>query len=945
MSWCGNGRTPLFFPRPCRLPRFSRVLLTAAALGVALGGSASATEPAAPAPGGLGDLPASRIELNDGWAVQSTRKVRAGGEAVSTPSFVPAGWYHATVPATVLAAQVAAGQFKDLYRGMNLRKVPGMTYPIGLNSFSNVPMRKNSPYAVAWWYRTEVALPAALAGQRIWLHLGGVNYRANLWINGRRVSTDKDIQGAYRIYDLDVTADLKPGQRNVIALDVWAPTEKQLGINWVDWNPTPADKNMGLWGPAYLTTSGPVSVRHPQVVTHFGDAALKEAQLTVMAELHNSSEAPVTGLARAAIDGAPAIEQTVTLAAHESRRVTFVPDRFAALKVKAPRVWWPAEMGAPTLHQLETSFSVGTSLSDRKAVRFGIREVTSETTPDGFRLFRINGRRILIRGGGWMQDMLLRPDRRRLEAQIQYVLDMHLNTLRLEGQFESDEFFDLADEKGLLIIAGWCCCDIWEKWDEWPAGTVDVATAQLQSQILRLRRHPAMIAWMNGSDGPPPPAVESAYAKTLADAAWPNVVINSAADADSTVTGRSGVKMSGPYDYEPPSYWFSDQRKAGGGGVGPKGLSDSRFGGAFGFNTETGPGPAIPPLESLKKMLPPDHLWPIDQVWAYHAAGERFQTMSQFRAAMNATYGKPTDLRDFLRKAEAMAYDGERAMFEAHTRNKYTSTGVIQWLINSAWPSTFWHLYDYYLYPGGGYFGTKKACEPLHVLYSPDDRGVYVVSSRPDLVSGLTVVVKVYDFAGREIFTSTAKTDAPADSSTGVGAIPAFPAAAQSGAVYFVKLALLDSSGHQASANFYWLPATPSTIAWDKVKDTAMAPIDTFEDLKALNKLPATRLTATASRAARDDGEEVTVTVQNPTQTLAFQVHVGVRNAGKDEEVLPVLWQDNYLSLLPGESRTLTARYLPGTKLDAAATVVIDGWNVPALTVPVGGAAPASATK
>ncbi|HXI57379.1 MAG TPA: hypothetical protein VNO55_15035, partial [Polyangia bacterium] len=422
MSWCGNGRTPLFFPRPCRLPRFSRVLLTAAALGVALGGSASATEPAAPAPGGLGDLPASRIELNDGWAVQSTRKVRAGGEAVSTPSFVPAGWYHATVPATVLAAQVAAGQFKDLYRGMNLRKVPGMTYPIGLNSFSNVPMRKNSPYAVAWWYRTEVALPAALAGQRIWLHLGGVNYRANLWINGRRVSTDKDIQGAYRIYDLDVTADLKPGQRNVIALDVWAPTEKQLGINWVDWNPTPADKNMGLWGPAYLTTSGPVSVRHPQVVTHFGDAALKEAQLTVMAELHNSSEAPVTGLARAAIDGAPAIEQTVTLAAHESRRVTFVPDRFAALKVKAPRVWWPAEMGAPTLHQLETSFSVGTSLSDRKAVRFGIREVTSETTPDGFRLFRINGRRILIRGGGWMQDMLLRPDRRRLEAQIQYVL-------------------------------------------------------------------------------------------------------------------------------------------------------------------------------------------------------------------------------------------------------------------------------------------------------------------------------------------------------------------------------------------------------------------------------------------------------------------------------------------------------------------------------------------
>ncbi|HEX3693856.1 MAG TPA: glycosyl hydrolase family 2 [Polyangia bacterium] len=896
----------------------------------------AASAPAASAAAQPG--PAGRLELRDGWAVQSSRKVKAAGEVVSTKGFATAGWYQAAVPATVLAAQVAAGAYKDLYRGMNLRKLPGMTYPIGLNSFSNVPMRKDSPYAVAWWYRTEVSLPAAFAGKRVWLHLGGVNYRANLWINGHKVASDKDLQGAYRIYDLDVTDHLYPGETNVLALDVSAPTEKQLGINWVDWNPTPPDKNMGLWGAAYLTTSGPVSVRHPQVVTHFASAALAEARLTVMAELQNSTDAPVAGVARISIDGGAALEQPLTLAAHESRRVTFAPDRFAALVVQAPKIWWPAEMGQPALHDLAATFAVGgAAVSDQRAIRFGIREVTSEMTPDGFRLFRINGRRILIRGGGWMQDMLLRPDSQRLQAQLSYVQDMHLNTLRLEAQFETDEFFDLADQKGLLIMAGWCCCDIWEKWKDWPRGTLEVATAQLRSQALRLRRHPSMISWMNGSDGPPPADVEAAYAKTLADAAWPNVVLNSAADADSKVTGRTGLKMSGPYDYEPPSYWFSDQRKL----LTKKGMISTRFGGAFGFNTETGPGPAIPALESLKKMLPPEHLWPMDNVWGYHAAGERFQTMGQFHAAMKATYGAPTDLNDFLRKAQAMAYDGQRAMYEAYSRNKYTSTGVIQWLINSAWPSTFWHLYDYYLYPTGGYFGTKLACQPLHVLFSPDDRGVFVVNSRQEAARGLAVTARAFDFALREIFASKVMVDSAADSSARVATIPAFPPGK---GVYFVKLTVADGAENPLASNFYWLPAAPSTIAWNKVKDTAIAPIRTFEDLTLLNKLAPAKLTVSASRADHDGAAEVAVTVSNPTAGLAFQVHLGVRQ-GQDEEVLPVLWQDNYLSLLPGESRTVIARYLPGTKLDAAATVLVDGWNIPATTVAISDVAASQAIK
>ncbi len=733
---------------------------------------------------------ASRLQLREAWSLQSSRKVTDRGEIISSTTFRPTGWYSTKVPATVVAAQVAAGEFPDPYVGMNLRKFPGMTYPIGLNSFSNLPMDKDSPYACSWWYRTEFQVPRGHAGRSMWLHFEGINYRANIWLNGRSLAASNDVQGAYRIYEFDVTCFLRPGEPNALALEVFAPTEKELGINWVDWAPTPPDKSMGVWGNVYLTTTGTVSVRHPQVITHFPDRSLKRADLTVMSQLHNASAKTVRGVVEAVVDRVT-IRQDVTLQPNESRSISLGSDQFPELKVLNPKLWWPVEMGTPHLHDLTLRFLEGGSPSDEQRVRFGIREVTSELTGQGYRVFLVNGRRILIRGAGWAQDLMLRPSRARLEAQIRYVLDMGLNTIRLEAMLEDDRFFDLCDEQGILVMAGWCCCDIWERWEDWGPGTLHVATEQLRTQILRMRSHPCMFVWLNGSDGPPPAAVESAYCQTLKEVAWPNPIINSAAEAASTVTGPSGVKMTGPYDYEPPSYWLTDH--------------DRKWGGAFGFNTETGPGPAIPPLESLKKMLPPEHLWPVDQYWQYHSAGERFQTMERYHEAMNRTYGTPTGLQDYLRKSQAMAYDGERAMFEAYARNKYTSTGVIQWMLNNPWPSTYWHLYDYFLYPAGGYFGTKKACEPVHAQYSYDDRSVFIVSTRRQPVRGLTVSARLFDFRLKELFSREVNADVESDAARRVVSIPPFPAEPAS-TTYFLKLSVRDAAGKEISSNFYWLP-------------------------------------------------------------------------------------------------------------------------------------------
>jgi exo-1,4-beta-D-glucosaminidase len=398
--------------------------------------------------------------------------------------------------------------------------------------------------------------------------------------------------------------------------------------------------------------------------------------------------------------------------------------------------------------------------------------------------------------------------------------------------------------------------------------------------------------------------VEAAYLKVLKDLEWPNPSLSSASAEPTTVTGPSGVKMTGPYDYVPPSYW----------------LVDKKLGGAHGFNTETSPGPAIPPLESLKRFLPADHLWPIDDVWGYHAGGSRFQKIDLFTNALDARYGPADGLGDFLRKSEAMAYEGQRAMFEAYSRNKYVSTGVVQWMLNNAWPSLIWHLYDYYLVPAGGYFGTKKAHEPLHVQYSYDDHSVAVVNGRPDARPGLQVSARLYDLDAREIASREARLDAAPDSSAKVLALPA---AETLPTTYFLRLQLRDAS-HLVSDNFYWLSAKPDVMDWEKTKGTAFTPQSAFGDLTALARLPRVKLAA----AFEKDGDGVRASLRNPGPALAFMVRLRLTKGKGGDDVTPVFWDDNYVSLLPGEERTLTARYDAASLEGKDPVVEIGGWNV-----------------
>jgi exo-1,4-beta-D-glucosaminidase len=564
-------------------------------------------------------------------------------------------------------------------------------------------------------------------------------------------------------------------------------------------------------------------------------------------------------------------------------------------------------MGEAHLEQLSIQFTAEGHVSDQAAAEFGIREVTSELTTNGSRLFRVNSKPILIRGAGWSQDMLLRTDSKRLAEQFRLVRSMNLNTIRLEGKLETEEFFHLADQKGILVMAGWCCCDHWEHWSNWTPEDLTIASASLRAQLERLRIHPSIFVWLNGSDNAPPADVERAYLNIESEVHWPNPVLSAASSAETPGGGLNGVKMTGPYDYVAPSYW----------------LVDKQNGGAYGFNTETSPGPAIPSLASRRKFLPDAEAWPPTANWALHNGGTEFATTRVMDAAMEAVYAKPRSAAEYERMAQTMAYDSERAMFEAYGKNKYNATGVIQWMLNNAWPSMIWHLYDFNLEAGSGYYATKKACEPVHIQYAYDDRTVAVVSSRYERTEGLKATVTVRGLGWNKLYEAEAAVDAAPDSVQRVFQLPdsIFTDAER---IFFVDLELKDAAGNVLSRNFYWVPGTLTTFDWGRTFFTH-TPAARHEDMRVLTQLPASSVTTKATVATTKQGRELRVELTNSPAALAFQLRLAARTTA-GELIAPVYWEDNWIELAPGETRTLAALLPESAPADI--TVELEGWNV-----------------
>jgi exo-1,4-beta-D-glucosaminidase len=835
------------------------------------------------------DSPIFSLNAND-WKMQSSVTDTRSGSVISGRTFTPTGWYTVKVPCTVMDGLMQAGYYGAGYD------------PFYSNNLASV---SSTIFNNAWWYRKEFTIPAAENGKRIWLNFKGINYKADIWVNSTQIANNGSIIGTFREYELDITGNVvcDGTTKNVVAVLVPKVNyAADLAIFFVDWNPAPPDANMGIWSDVFLTTSGAVTVRNPHVVSTV-DANLAAAHLTVVAEVSNSTASAVSGTVNGTITGPGGtnitFSQGVSLAANEKlKRVTFASGSFSQLNISTPQLWWPWQMGAQNLHTLTLGFTANSTVSDQVSHQFGIRQITSQLMNSTSRKFFVNGKAILIRGAAQCPDLFLRRTTARQQAVAAYIRELNLNTVRLEGKFEDETYFALMDQLGVLIDAGWCCCDRWQESASWTASEKTIAYESLKSQIRRLRIHPCMMLWRNGSDNEPIAEVKTQYESILSDLQWPNVVQASAA--------TDGCKMRGPYEWVPPSYWYTDNAN----------------GGAFGFNSETSPGAAPPPLESLQKFIPANKLWPASDIWDYHCNGQsfgggQFTNLSIFNGALNARYGAGKNLADYCMKSQVASYESHRAEMEAFGRNKYTATGQIQWMLENAWPSMFWHLYDYYLNPCGSYFGTKLACEPLHIQYSYDNKTIVVVNSYYTAYANLTAKVDVYNLDGTNKYTNTVNAiNVAADGVTTALTLPTITGLTSA---YFLRLELKNGSS-TVSVNSYALSTTSDVLNYG-ANQWFYTPTSSYANLTALQTLPAATLTCTntITHNGAEDFNDVTVT--NTGSGIAFGVYLTIKKGAAGDLILPIRWQDNLFMLLPGETRTVRATYLV-TDLGGAVPVI-----------------------
>ncbi|MFW5981348.1 MAG: glycoside hydrolase family 2 protein [bacterium] len=822
--------------------------------------------------------------LVDDWYMQSSEKVKVFGEKISTKEFDVEGWYSVTVPGTVVSGLVENSVYPDPYYNKNISKIPG--YKDGKDSlFSNHYKPDDSPFRYSWWYRNTFKVNKDWREKKIYLEFKGINYAANIWLNGKRIAGVGEVQGTYRLYRFDISDHIYFFQDNILALEVFSPDPDDLALTFIDWSPVPPDDSMGIWQPVCLHISEDISIENSYVRSKLNDN-YQRAELAVITELYNNTEENKIVSLKGEIEGVK-FEKEVFLEAKRKKQIEISVADCPELRIDNPKLWWPYQMGVAELYNLNLKLYIGEKLSDKEEVTFGIREINSYLNEKGSRVFKVNGEKIQLRGAAWASDLMLRQSKLQDEIDIAFMKNLNFNTVRLEGKLASDYFWELCDREGIIVIAGWPCCNHWERWFNWKAEDKKIAVESLKSQIKRLRSHPSFIAWFYGSDFPPVYEVEREYLQVMADTHPDIPAISSAADKVSKLTAEPGVKMSGPYSYVPPQYWYDKNMP----GVAGK------------FNTETGPDMCLPQLDSLKRFLEVEELKIESEAWKLHAGLADFTDTRVLDRVIAGRFGKDLDIEDYLKAAQLLGYQSWRAMYEAHFRNWPDATGVIGWMLNSSWPSLIWQLYDYYNLPNGAFYGSKKACEPLHLQFAYDDNSVYIANQTFEEVNNLTARVLLYN---KEL-------DLKYSKEIEIGSISKYSSE------YLFKISekfftaelsflflYLEDEMSLISKNVYFLPEGKDIYEEARDEDWFYRPLKEFASLEALNDLPEAELKLNYEFSKMDDQLEIDLEVENKSEFISCFNQFKIYN--KDNEIIaPVYWSDNYITLLPGEKEVLKA--------------------------------------
>jgi Exo-beta-D-glucosaminidase Ig-fold domain/Glycosyl hydrolases family 2/Concanavalin A-like lectin/glucanases superfamily/Glycosyl hydrolases family 2, sugar binding domain/Glycosyl hydrolases family 2, TIM barrel domain len=899
-------------------------------------------------------------KLAGGWWLRAAPLVKANGEEISKPGFDETGWLAAIVPGTVLTTMIDRGIFPDPDYGLNNLAIP------------------ESLAHQDYWYRVEFKTPAAARGRRLTLTFEGVNYAAEVWMNGKKLG---GFTGAFLRGKFDVT-DIAEGGENALAVRVsppphpGIPNEQSLrggpgengGIEVLDgptfsaaegwdWIPGIRDRDTGIWQDVTLTATGPVDIGDPNVITTLPKPDRSEADIEIEAPLTNTGSAAIDGELTASFD-----DVTVTKHVHLDSGETVVrlePAEFTQLKVQQPRLWWPNGYGDPVLHTLKLSLATGGKTSATKEIEFGMREVSYEislfdalgnlrrvevlpsrthdealplidgthqgirqifdwtpnqvlpgqTLPDWMLrawvqtlephaadspsirpvdngwpgtdlVIKVNGVRIAARGGNWgMDDMLKRVSREHLEPYFRLHRDAHVNMIRnWMGQNTEENFYALADKYGLMV---WN--DFWESTQTYNLEAEDPALflANARDTILRYRHHPSIVVWCGRNEGVPQPTINEGLAELVRTL-----------DHTRYYTGSSNqvnLRNSGPYQFQPLDTYYRINR---------------------GFSVELGI-PSVPTLESMKSFIPEPDRWPISDTWAYHDWHQSGNGAVQpYMAHMETEFGAPTSLEDFERKAQMLDYAGHRAIFEGFAAHLWQPNSArMIWMTQPSWPSMEWNFLSWDYDTQSSFYGTQKACEPIHAQLNLSDGSVDLINLGG--AASLKVRTLVEGLDGKTLSDHTDPVQAAADDRTPVGKPDLATLAA--GHTVLVKLEVSDATGAPVSDNFYWWSADEAS-------------------LRELNSLPQAQLSASATAATANGERTVTVWIKNTGPAAALMIKLTLENAATGQRILPAYYSDNYVSLLPGEERSVSVAFAAG---DAAPAIGLRGWNLATETVAV----------
>ncbi|MDD4871071.1 MAG: beta-mannosidase [Kiritimatiellae bacterium] len=884
------------------------------------------------------DQSGQRQLLADGWLLKSSVLVPEDGAQISTSGYKPRKWLKATMPSTVLSTLVKNGIYPDPRNGLDCFKIPDSSDEFNkkydLAKFSYLPDRRN-PWRDPYWYRTEFKLSKIEQGRHLWLNFNCINYRADVWFNGKQIADRDTMAGMFQRFRFDITQQAQVGC-NALAvkihpvdhpgvpdaqLDVYGRSrgehkEIELDVTMIetvgyDCMMTVPDRNMGICQEVYLDWTGPVDIRHPFVITELPLPDTSHATLTVSAELINSGASPVRGVLHGRVAGTDVkFEQPVELAPNETKLVRVEPKPV----MQKPRLWWPVNYGEQYLYDLDLQFATNGTVSTEQKVKFGVRQITCEMHKleewHGRRVF-VNGQKVFCRGGYIQPELLLDWDAQRIEEEIRYFANANMNLIYFEDiPNPPDVFLEMCDKYGVLFGNCFYACS----WVTKPGRPEDIGLLErcTADVLKRYRNHPSLVMYMSMDEGYTCQEVYSMWRRNVialdGSRFWiPSGYFPDFHKGESTAKAErfahfredlpTGMNDLGNKSYqwqEPVTYfrWVREDR-------------------SWMFKIESGSA-SLPPISSLAKFIPDlgaygtnAAAFPLTETWAHHGANHYYKPYDQ---AIRRLHGEPETVADYCWKAHLITADQHRSFYEAVNHRMWDITsGFTEWKINSCYPDVQWQNFDYYHKPVISHFFIKKACEPVHVQMELIDYAVSVINCRLEPQSGLEVTVRVFDLESKPLWQRTDRLDVSANSYREVFSITGLTNLAP---FVFVKLELKNNEGCLVSDNFYWL----------RGRDT--------QDYRILQRLPMVKLESTLKMENCDNERLAHVKVVNPTSNIAFFIQLALTRGSRGEEILPVMWEDNYFSLLPGETRELTARVAEKNLGSKKPKLEVGGWNI-----------------